>query len=311
MALVSGNREDSSPWLRALVAVLAGTAVACGDALVDGQYSGTPLYTVEGKVVSTSSSVNENQPLATLALFWSPDGALEERRMVEQPGTARDVEYYRAFEVNLFDEPDDSLLATAPSGARYGIAHFSAYRDANHNGRKDEEEPMLGSQHQTGLIRAPEPLSAEDSPTGAPLAAGWHIVSTPLSCPYVPRTFTPPVADGDCGVPLGIECKTDADCGGGVCVKNAAGPWPGGACAIPEPPPRGCRQRGSVLMRIMDQEGQQLWIQGCTETADCQRPEPYQCDQQLHGCRPSLNISVEMLDNEAPAPFCLRAEPRP
>jgi hypothetical protein len=306
MALVKGNRGDTSPWLRALVTVLAGAAVSCGDSLVDELYSGTPLYTVEGKVVSTSSSVNEQQPLATLALFWNPGGAADMSRMAEQPGTAHDVEYYRAFKVNLFDEPGADMLATAPSGARYGIAHFAAYRDANHNGRKDASESFLGSEHQTGLIRAPQPLSAEDSPTGAPLAAGWHIVSTPLMCPSLPPGPPPPVADGDCGVPLGIECKTDADCGDGVCVRQAAGPWPGGACAIPEPPPHGCRQRGSVLMRVVDPEAPQYWIQGCSETADCQRPEPYQCDQQLHGCRPSLNISVEVLDNDSPAPFCLR-----
>lgn len=299
MALV--NRSGA-----ALVVLLAGVLGACGDSLVDGLYSGTPLYTLEGQVVSSSSSVNETQPQLDIALFWSPRGAADSSLLVEQPGTALSAEYYRNFQMHVFDEPGDALLATTPSGARYGIAHLEAYRDANHNGLKDASEPLLGSAHQTALLRVPQPLSAEDSPTGAPLPAGWHLVSTPLSCPgLVPASSPDPLPDGDCGVPLGIECKTDADCGGGVCLLQAAGPWPGGACVIPEPPPHGCRQRGSVLMHVIDPMMAQFWIQGCSSTADCQRPEPYQCDQQLRGCRPSLKIFVEMLDDDIAVPFCV------
>lgn len=306
MASVNRSRAAAPRVLRALAAVLAGAAAACGDPLVDGLYSGAPRYTVEGKVVGTSPSVNEEQPLLDVALFWSPHGAADPSQLVEQPGTARGAQYFRAFEMHLFDEPDLGLLATTPSGAHYGIARFGAYRDANHNGRKDDSEPFLGSAHQAALIRAPQPLTAEDSPTGAALSAGWHIVSTPLRCPgVIPAPPADPVPEEDCGVPLGIECKSDSDCHGGVCLLEAAGPWPGGACAIPEPPPNGCRQRGSVLMRIVDVSMKELWIQGCSETADCQRTEPYQCDQQLRGCRPSLNVSVEILEPEMPAPFCL------
>jgi hypothetical protein len=175
----------------------------------------------------------------------------------------------------------------------------------NDNGRKDASEPFVGSAPLTALLRAPQPLSAADSPTGAPLPAGWHLVSLPLSCPALgPPSPSAPAPDGECGVPLGIECKSNADCGGGVCLIDASRPWPGGACVIPEPPPNGCRQRGSVLMRVQEDPTRAYWVQFCETSADCQRPAPYQCDQQIHGCLPSRMVPVNLRDGDVPRPFC-------
>jgi hypothetical protein len=57
--------------------------------------------------------------------------------MVQQPGTQSRSEYFRPFEMNLFDEPEAEFLFTTRSGAKYGIARLGAYVDANGNGRKD------------------------------------------------------------------------------------------------------------------------------------------------------------------------------
>ncbi|MGZ3459877.1 MAG: hypothetical protein ACXU86_15385, partial [Archangium sp.] len=299
--------------LRGLAGVLAGGALSCGDSLVDGTYSGRARFSTEGTVNGTSAYVDTEHPEVTLALFWLPRGTQpgSEDLLVEQPGTAIRAEYYRSFELKLFDEPDARNLVTLSSGARYGLARLGAYQDVNGNGRKDETEPLLGNSDGRVLLRAPQALSAQDSPTGFPLEAGWHVMSAPLDCPAPggepPGGPSPvPVADGECGVPLGAACTNDAECGAaGVCIQDYRGPWPGGACAIPEPPKDGCRQRGSVFVGTPEDMAKGgYWLKGCTVSADCGRVAPYQCDPQNRACMPTDNMPVDLNDQAKPQPVC-------
>jgi len=181
MAPVSREGMTAST-LRGLVRVLAGAALACGNSLVDETYSGTPLFTPRGKVVAPSDYVDEEDAEIFLSVLWSQEGAQRADRLVEQPGTTRRTAFFRSFEMPLFDEPGSEHLYTLPSGARYAIGRLGGFHDENGNGRRDASEPFKGYS-EAALIRAPEALSARDSPTGAPLSAGWHIVSTPLTCP--------------------------------------------------------------------------------------------------------------------------------
>ncbi|MFY0528967.1 hypothetical protein ACN28I_39365 [Archangium gephyra] len=308
MAPVSTEGRAVSPLLGGLVCVLAGAALACGETLVDETYSGTPLFTVRGKVVAPADYVDEEDAEVFLALLWSRGDAEKGDRLVEQPGTVHRTAFFRSYVLHLFDEPGSEHFFTTPSGARYAIGRLAGFQDENGNGRRDASEPFGGFSPQA-VLRAPEALSARDSPTGTPLSAGWHIVSTPLACP--PATGpqpapdpTAPVADGECGVPLGAGCKRDSDCGGGVCVLNFIGEWNGGACLIPEPPPNGCRQRGSVLLRGSASDTRAYWIPACSTSEDCGRLHPYQCDQQLRGCRPSAEVVVDINGREAQRSFC-------
>lgn len=305
MAPVSREGRAASSLLRGLLCVLAGAAVACGETLVDQTYSGTPLFTLRGRVVAPSDYVDEEDAEVLLEVLWSPGGAEKADRLVQQPGTTRRTAFFRSFELHLFDEPGREHLYTTPSGARYAIGRLGGFRDANGNGRRDDSEPFEGYS-QSALLRVPEALSASDSPTGAPLSAGWHIVSTPLVCPSAsrPPPAAAPVADGECGVPLGAGCKRDADCRGGVCVLNFAGEWPGGACLIPEPPPNGCRQRGSVLLRSPAPDTAAYWIKACTVSEDCDRLHPYQCDQNIRGCRATAEVVVDINGREPQRSFC-------
>lgn len=297
---------------RGLVCALAGMTLACGDSLVDAAYSGTPVFALTGSVTGSADQVGVNHPEVTLAVFWLPHGPAPDAREVriEQPGTAVRAEYFRPFTMKLFDEPRAEYLFTTASGARYGAAWIGAYVDTNGNGRKDAAEPIIGSSQGRVLIRAPEALRAEDSPTGAPLAAGWYVISMPLDCPRPDGSTAdgaspPPVADGDCGVPIGAICKSDLDCGAGVCVHDFISPWPSGACAIPEPPRDGCRQRGSVLVDDpVNPEGKKFWFKSCEVTADCGRSEPYQCDQRKRACMPTTELLVDMNGQELPPSIC-------
>jgi hypothetical protein len=271
------------------------------------------VFALRGSVNGPSEQVGVKHPEVNLAVFWLPHGPAPDSEdfRIEQPGTVVHAEYYRPFELKLFDEPRAEYFFTTPSGARYGAAWIGAYQDANGNGRKDAAEPIIGSSMARVLIRAPQALRAEDSPTGAPLPAGWHIVSMPLDCPRPARPPPPdgsspvPVADEDCGVPLGAICKNDTECGVGICLHDFIGPWPNGTCAIPEPPLNGCRQRGSVLVDDPSaSEAKKYWLKSCEETADCGRGEPYQCDQRKRACMPSTNVIVEMNGQELPGSIC-------
>jgi hypothetical protein len=311
MAPVTRDTLKAAPLLRVLAGVLASATVSCGDALVDGTYRGTPRFTMRGLVSGTSEYVDGAHPVVSIAVFWSPGGVWMDQNatLIEQRGTSQLAEFYRPFELKLFDEPGAEHLYTAPSGARYGIARLAGFQDANENGRRDAEEPILGHSRARALIHAPQGLTAKDSPTGAPLAEGWHIVSTPLQCPPPPGAppgpvVSQPVADRDCGVPLGAECRSDAECNGGMCVRDFVGPWPRGACLIRESPTTECRQRGSVLLRDPQDSTKAYWVKGCSVTADCGREHPYQCDEQIRGCRPSAETPVELDDRPPPRSFC-------
>lgn len=288
-----------------LVGALMLGAPGCGDPLIDEQYAGTPRFRVRGSVTGASESVDVDNPELTISLFWVTGGAAPGERNVltEQPGTALRAEFYRSFELLLFDEPGDSILLRTPSGARYGVARLGAYRDENGNGHRDETEALLGTSNGRLLLRAPQDLTARESPTGARLPAGWYVTSAPLECPGLSLPARP-VADGECGVPLGVGCRGDEECGGGVCVRDFLGPWPGGTCAIPEPPPDGCRQRGSALMTDPQDPAKGYWLKSCEVSSDCGRAAPYQCDQALKACRPSADMPVELSDREPPRSFC-------
>lgn len=306
MAPVMRDTPKAAPLLRVLVGVLASVTVSCGDSLVDETYRGTPRFTMRGSVAGTSEYVDEEHPEVSVAVFWSPGGAAMDSNatLIEQRGTSQLAEFYRPFDLKLFDEPGAEYFYTTPSGARYGIARLGAYQDLNENGQRDDEEPILGHSRARALIRALQDLTAKDSPTGAPLTEGWHIVSTPLQCPSSGPFAPEPVANGDCGVPLGSECRNDADCRGGVCVREFVGPWPRGACLIPETSTTACRQRGSVLLHDPQDAKIAYWVKGCSVTEDCGREVPYQCDQQLRGCRPSAETPVDLDDRPPPRSFC-------
>jgi hypothetical protein len=299
-----------------LAGALVCGALGCGDPLVDETYEGTPRFRLRGSVTGASESVDVDNPELRVALFWVTGGAAPGERNVltEQPGTALRAEFYRSFELLLFDEPGDSSLLRTPSGARYGVARLGAYRDENDNGRRDETEALLGASAARLLLRAPQDLSAAESPTGARLPEGWHVTSAPLECP---ASLGPPpanpemVADGECGVPLGTSCRTDAECGGGVCLRDFIGPWPGGSCAIQEPPPDGCRQRGSTLLRDPQDTARAYWLKSCEVSTDCERAAPYQCDQASRACRPSADMPVELSDRGPPRSFCKAASTAP
>lgn len=288
---------------------LAACALACGDTLVDASYSGTPLFSLQGVVGGRSDAISGPDTLVTTAMFWSPQGLMARGydELVEQWGTASAAPAPRPYVMNVFDVPGSEHLATAPSGARYAMGRVVAYLDTNRNGRHEPSEVIVGSSQGFAVFYAPQALTAADSPTGRPLAAGWQTFLLPLTCPGgASGGGSTPVAEGDCGVPLGARCNVDADCPGGACLGELLIPLPHRMCVIPEPPPSGCRQRGSVLVRVG--VGRDVWIQGCESSDGCEREYPYQCDARLLACFPSAEVQVT-LSEASMRPFCVTGAP--
>jgi hypothetical protein len=215
------------------------------------------------------------------------------------------VLYPGGFNWHLFEEPGPGQLTSTASGARYGFGLPLAYVDANGDKRWEPDEPLVADSPTSAVLFAPEPLAAADSPTGHALAAGYYVVMSTRLCAPAP----PPPANGECGVPLGAPCDVDADCHGGVCLANGPWPWPGGYCAIPEPPPNGCRQQGAALFRNDLDPRQSWWVRACQVPSDCGRDFPYQCEVTRGACLPSAHVLLVGSRDVRPRPSCAEALP--
>lgn len=290
---------------RAALALLLSTlAGACGDPLVEGDYGGEPRLILHGQYEGPPPAVGMSDPAVRGAIFWSPGGtapfaSLEQ--LVEQPATGRPFRIPGRMDWPIFELPGAEHLASAAGGAPFGLGLPFLYLDGDGDRRRAQDEPMIVHAPGTALLFAPQALAATDSPTGTAIPAGYHLISTPFPCAPAP----PPVAEGECGVPVGAPCRADADCGAaGVCLQD--GPtWrvPGGMCVIPEPPPAGCRPRGGALVPSFRDQGQAFWFQACRAETDCQRGPPYVCDVAFGACLPTGH--VRFVGEPAPAPTAL------
>lgn len=270
---------------------------ACGTPLVDDGYQGAPKLRLKGNPGGNLSSLESDREVLRVSLFWvrhlGPQPSFQE--MDEQPSTGLPLELPWSFDWLIYDEPRPENFVTVSSGARWALAIPLVYGDRNHDGRFENGEPVLGWATTNAVVRAPVALSAEDSPTGHPLPAGFRLISMPLFC--APPRPPPPTSEGDCGVPLGQPCRTQSDCGAnGVCLTDGPWPWPQGMCAVPEPPMNGCRPDGGALWRDHrpDDQRHDAWVKKCSVDADCGREFPYMCDLNHGGaCLPVKHVLLK------------------
>lgn len=301
---------------RPLLTMMLVTAASCGDALVDSTFRGDrPLFQIEARI-EANNITSEPPKSLRVALFFSPSGPRETSidRFVEQTTTSIEVPVPSYFVFNVFDVPGAQHMVALPpprgappmsSGSQYAVGRLFAYADSNGNGRHDAAEPFTGLQLDIAYLYAPSAVPAGQSAVSGVLPAGFHRAITPLLCGQpVPTPQTP----GSCGVPLGAACASDADCtAAGVCIQNLPAPWPNGACAIPEPPPSGCRPgAGSYYLSpsVKAAASKGYWLKSCKSDEDCVRPGPirqsaYSCDQGWHACLPRNPDTIQ--SGEAPA----------
>ncbi|MCA9547325.1 MAG: hypothetical protein KC613_23140, partial [Myxococcales bacterium] len=185
MALLSG-------WARR--AALALALLGCGDGLVERGYRGEVLFHYTGQVTTAGRTVDFAHPLRA-SLFWSTetDEAGLDDDLVEQPAIAVAVRFPGIFEINVFQRPPDHAWEDPQAGFRVGFVLL--YEDVNRNGRYDAGELRGGAADQV-LLYAERALSAGASPTGRPLAVGFHTARLPMACPWLEAGEAPHAEPG-------------------------------------------------------------------------------------------------------------------
>jgi hypothetical protein len=287
---------------RLLSLCLALSLAACGDPLVDENYRGKALASLETNAVMSEKSFKH--PRA--AFFWSNTRAGQTvDTLVEQVSTSQAVEIGKPLYMRLFETPD-TLLDWSNEGSsehRVALGRLLIYDDTNNDGRYDESEQIRGGLYPYGLVYAPE-----DVPAGGigriALARGLHTGWLPFPCSEKPPPRLPPACTN---APLGIACKDPpADCGQGTCTDRFMFPWPQGACLVKDSV---CLpEDGVVLHQGRDSS---FFVKACSKDADCDRTSPYRCDPLQGACVP-YNLPLVDLDNDNPfPPFCAGGMPPP
>ncbi|MCA9561548.1 MAG: hypothetical protein KC583_23540, partial [Myxococcales bacterium] len=190
---------------RGLLPCVCGLMLGCGDALPPASYQGDAVYAHPLVVVTGVPPV---QGGLRLALFWMAegvDGAPSD--VIEQIETGRPA-HVGTGPLRVFDRPDAALWARLTADGRgYAIGRFALYVDTNGNGRRDADEALVGdSTH--ALVYAPEALTADASPSGRALSAGFHKTELPFAC-----APSPAPSSADCDIALGAACLREEVCG--------------------------------------------------------------------------------------------------
>ena len=99
----------------------------------------------------------------------------------------------------MFYPPESVLFETLEYD--WALAYVLIYNDENRNQSLDDGE-LIGGAPEQGLLYSSRELSAEDSPTGQRLPAGFHVIPMPLLCEPKPE-----IEGQDCNVELGAPAK--------------------------------------------------------------------------------------------------------
>lgn len=292
------------------------TTGGCGDALIDREYRGIPIWQIVGSIGTTDSGTAQTAP-HRLAMFYSPDALTQKTesqdevkgvlsQLIEDTGTTITLQPGIGYVLNLYEPPAPALRARSTSGgdAGFAVGRIMAYTDENRDGRRQPEEPFIGTEPTSAYVHVPSPLSADQSPTQRPLAAGFFQLNLPQLCTFTVQTPTDP---GTCGVDIGRECATDDICNGGICLKETSYPWPGGYCTVTismDPRSTACRPALASPTRLPVFGARPLntlgyYLKACVTDQDCEdddggRRGLYVCDAGLLACRPSSTTQVRI-----------------
>ncbi len=268
--------------MRRGLATLALLVCGCGDPLVPSSYQGEPAFSIEGVVVDFRVFPRRADQL-TASLFWSHDDevSLLPERLVEQKSVRVVVEFPASFRFNIFDSPPPRVQ---PSDSPFRLGLILVYEDSNNNGVFDVGE-LRGGAPQRGLLHTDRPLSAEESPTGRPLPAGFNLVTLPLPCE--PVLIESGLDLNNCDVPLGAACAGPDSCGEfGICFEeDKVGLFSGGYCALLSDA-TACTPQGGVRFGFIQtaiastgspsqDEFVDVWLQACASDVECR--DDYEC----------------------------------
>ena len=318
-SLATGNPQIATGWRRlsartamGLFACLSSLA-GCGDPLVGQDFRGPALVSFDIDLQAAGTLPSADVSLR-IALFYSLAGplALDPGPWVEHLSSGRVIQVPQVTQVNVFEEPGPSLSVQPPvQPGGYALGRFLVYPDTNRNGRHDSDEGFIAIDPASVVLWLPQALPAGATTTSGPLPAGFSTVMLPQRCG---RPLPPPTAADSCGVPLGEGCRTDADCGGGTCLRETKFPWPAGYCTITDPPRNGCRPGSASYYfapRFAPIPGgiAGYYLRACTTDADCARSTDrdqygYECERGLRACVPRKKSLFPVGGRFEVEPFC-------
>ena len=284
----------------------------CGDPLVDVSYQGQPLFSFRGYIVDTRVGWREAPEQVRVAVLWSPapnaTTLVQVEALVEQRAASLTARFPSSFQMHLFQRPEDAWLR-GPDSGRFGVGYPVVYHDRNGNQRCESDE-VLGNAWSTAILYAPEPLSAQRSPTDRDLPQGFSLTALPLPCGDSVEN-----PGEDCGVPLGAPCEEDADCGTrGMCLPAddsdieaqerlytslSFGGFPGGYCVVREliTPPNviDCWPQDSVTVAQQLMAGlEHTWYKACEDDSSCRVQEGYLCHISWGACLPDQPVEIRV-----------------
>ena len=278
----------------------AALLLGCGDPLVSEAYRGEPVEALPLEVSSSDDPSSYDGVPVKVALFWSPGGPdSDAATWLEQPQTSRAAQPLDRFDLMVFERPTAALLV---GGAGYGLARALAYEDADGDGLKGADEPVVGINGRSALIYAPADTTG---PSGNPLPAGFHVVAAPVPCAPQPEPLGPRDAD-NCGVPLGEACRMEGagmgpgeeptvDCGPGTCL----GAGQGGYCALSLEAARGCVPADGRITVVEGPMGPTpTFLKACDADADCRVGQGYRCDHWRGVCLKGERLTVVLGETE-------------
>lgn len=274
---------------------------ACGDPVVPTAYRGEPIAVFE-----TQARVAQPPDRALLGgaerdfsivIGWGQVGADfgDPGALVEQASSTTPASVAAPFMLNVFDAPE------AHDERGIALGRVLAYADRDGDGRRGDDEPIIGASEGQGLLWVGEPVDAAESPTGGALSPGVHLVTLPIPtlCGLAPR----PQADPTCTAPLGSPCTVDGDCAPGICLTTQVMWWPGGACGVASSTEDCVAPTGAFLPAAERVPGYR--IAPCTTDADCGRDDaPYLCDRGVRGCVPDVGLWVRIGRAPTGSVFC-------
>lgn len=256
-----------------LDAVLIGAALtACtSDSLAPPEYEGDPIAVLE--LFDREGLIIGDDTIA-IGVYWLADRELpiDVDRLAPHPDRPRGPIDGALFPMAFYSPPPERALLDYGTGAPVAIGFAVAWHDVDGDRERDVGEPPMLTNAYNPFFYTPTALTAEQSPTGFAMPAGFDFVNLPLPCGPPPET-TP----GDCGVPLGALCETDDDCGPGVCAAIGSGVLESLRCVVEEPPADGCRPGDGILDYFgRPQDGVEgHYLPFCASDDDC--PEAQIC----------------------------------
>ena len=219
-------------WFKSgLIALSVSAVTSCGEPLTQPSYRGESLFSFTGQIAAQGTFPQAQR--IRLSIFWMPDGGqTDPSKWVEQASASVDISFPSAFEVKVFQRPERDAFFYDQA-----LGRLMLYDDANNNGRKDLEEPFVGSAPNQGVVYTDDPLDFDENQTGVALPGGFALIHYPLRC----HTRLDKARDVVCQVPIGAACETSDDCCpdgsdctrfGVACLNNLVGqhPFPGGYC---------------------------------------------------------------------------------